>query len=723
MAMDPYSAVPDSEIYDFTGVSAPAAGAAMPAQDEFGQFPQPVQAAPTATAGPTTARPQSARPITSMQAAGFTAAAAQQVDLTGARQPVGRPQAVTAEEIARFIEESAFSNKHGDLPTALKKAKHAGILNKKLEAHRQASGILDPNIDLTYCVHFNLACQFEANKMYDEAIKTYKFIVSQKHYVQAGRLRINIGNIYYEQEKFPEAVKQYKMALDQLPLTAKELRFKVERNIANAYIRTGRLQNAVQALESIMAGAPDPRSSINLVVCYYFLKDKERMKHAFILMLMYRKSLANVFKSDAAETPASPGGTLAASSASLDVDGGGPTDEEPRDDLYTEKRARQKKLDSLIINAAQLIAPEISKDFASGFDWIIETLHQNMCTDAIETLKGFEKKDHNMASPASTNLSFLYFLENELQNAEKYADLALNSDRYNSKALVNKGNCVASKGDLAGARDLYLDALGIDSDCVEAIYNLGLVYKRLGDMDMALQSFHKLHTILPHDKEVLCQIALLNEKAGNITAAIKWYKLLNTLTPSDPGVLAKLGTLYSKTDDAIAYQYYMESYRFFPANLHVVSWLGAYYVKSEAHEKAVPFFQRAWQLQPNEIQWQLMVGMCHKRVGAYQQALEIYQEINRKHPENVECLRALVQLATDLGLKEDLQKYAGKLRDIEQTKLQLEQDRKQLQESQGAADDYGGYDMGAATGMQMGGAKKKDDDEWAEVDLSKMLPS
>ena len=42
---------------------------------------------------------------------------------------------------------------------------------------------------------------------------------------------------------------------------------------------------------------------------------------------------------------------------------------------------------------------------------------------------------------AATNLSFLYFLEGKMDQADKYADLAVRHDRYNAKALVNKGNC------------------------------------------------------------------------------------------------------------------------------------------------------------------------------------------------------------------------------------------------------------------------------------------
>jgi len=46
-----------------------------------------------------------------------------------------------------------------------------------------------------------------------------------------------------------------------------------------------------------------------------------------------------------------------------------------------------------------------------------------------------------MMALASTSLSFLYLLETDLKNAEKYSDMALKFDKFNPKAWVNKGNC------------------------------------------------------------------------------------------------------------------------------------------------------------------------------------------------------------------------------------------------------------------------------------------
>lgn len=89
----------------------------------------------------------------------------------------------------------------------------------------------------------------------------------------------------------------------------------------------------------------------------------------------------------------------------------------------------------------------------------------------------------------------------------------------------------------------------MEADCVEAIYNLGLVYKKLGSLHEALQAFEKLQSIVPSSPEVLFQLATVNEAMGMYKQALKWYNILNTKVPSDAGVLFRMGNLCQKEDD------------------------------------------------------------------------------------------------------------------------------------------------------------------------------
>ncbi len=63
-----------------------------------------------------------------------------------------------------------------------------------------------------------------ANGMFTEALNAYSVIVKNKQYGHAGRLRVNMGNIYFAQKKYPAAIKMYRMAMDQVGAVSKELR-------------------------------------------------------------------------------------------------------------------------------------------------------------------------------------------------------------------------------------------------------------------------------------------------------------------------------------------------------------------------------------------------------------------------------------------------------------------------------------------------------------------
>lgn len=50
-----------------------------------------------------------------------------------------------------------------------------------------------------------------------QALETYSVLVRNKQqYANSGRLRVNMGNIYYTQKKYPAAIKMYRMAVDQV---------------------------------------------------------------------------------------------------------------------------------------------------------------------------------------------------------------------------------------------------------------------------------------------------------------------------------------------------------------------------------------------------------------------------------------------------------------------------------------------------------------------------
>jgi intraflagellar transport protein 88 len=679
-----------------------------------------------------TGQPQSEenRPMTAVRAAGYTAAAGGKGGVfdpanlgqagRGPAPPLQKRSENSPEDMCRemekevnaLIEESSLLNLKREHGPALEKAKEAGKRERALCRQREQNGLADQiNIDLTYSVCFNLANQYHASGMYTEALNTYSIIVKNKQYAQSGRLRVNMGNIYYEQRKHPSAIKMYRMALDQIPNTGREVRYKIMRNIGNSFVRLGQFQDAIASYEQIMEGSADLQTGFNLLLCYYALGDKERMKKGFTRLLSVRQ----------------PG---VDDELEADID-----DVLNEDGLKETLRERQKQGKRYVTVGAKLVAPVVDMDIVAGFNWVVETLrvqsHFELATEmeiakalyfmrsrqfeqAIETLKSYEKKEQQLVAYAATNLSFIYFHEADFVNAVKYADLAMKHNRYNAKALVNKGNCMFMRGELEHARSMYQESMGAEADCIEAIYNLGVVSKRLGDHARALGLFEKLHAILPNSIEVVWQIADLFDMSNQPRAAIKWFQRLNARVPTDPGVLARIGNIYLKEEDeAQAFHYHQESYRYYPVNMNVISWLGAYFVKNEMYEKAVAYFERAAQIQPHEVKWKLMVASCHRRSGDYQLAFEIYRLIHSDFPDNIECLRYLVHICDDLGKKDQVHEYVVKLRKAERAQEQAGPPgaETQLRGGPGPSGGSGATQMTARTQMPTGVPQYAGDDE------------
>lgn len=57
------------------------------------------------------------------------------------------------------------------------------------------------------------------------------------------------------------------------------------RNIGNAFMKLGQYQDALQTYETIMEGCPDHLTGFNLLVCYYALGDKDKMKRTFMKLV------------------------------------------------------------------------------------------------------------------------------------------------------------------------------------------------------------------------------------------------------------------------------------------------------------------------------------------------------------------------------------------------------------------------------------------------------
>ena len=371
-------------------------------------------------------------------------------------------------EIDGLIDESAILAADDNLQEALVKAKEAFSKLKQLENFLDRNELNEcMNTELFCSVGLNLAIMYEKNELFQEAIQEYTNLTHAKSHESGleSYVRVNMGNIFFKQQNYSMAIRMYKKALDVVLSSVKlSMKYKIMKNLGHAYVKMNQFFDAINVYEEILDKAPDFETAFNLMVCYYTIGDKEKMKNNFHEMLhietlgddeMEEEQLENFDKKEEDYKQ----------DLKVDV-------------LAQEIKERRRKASKFILDAAKLIAPVIEEDIIDGYNYIIDILkgskskfygvqseieickancfiNKKQIDKAIETLKAFEKKDKSMMARAATNISFLYFLEAEYPNSEKYADMALNYDRYNAKALVNKGNCLFAKNDFLRAKENY----------------------------------------------------------------------------------------------------------------------------------------------------------------------------------------------------------------------------------------------------------------------------
>ena len=482
--------------------------------------------------------PGTARPMTAVRGAGYTSINNRSPN-TSAFDPLNQAKTMsnfqakdetTPEAKIKAIEmkvnsllnDSVMSSHRREFSLALEKAKEANVKERQLarlkEQHNTAADTITANIDLAFTVQFNLSIQYTNNEMPTEAIATYTSMIKNRSFQNTGRLKLNVGNIHYQQGNYPKAIKFFRMALDQVPNMQKDIRMKIMRNIGLSFVKLNQFADAITSFEYIMSEKGDYRTALHLIVCHYALGDREKMKKCFPKLLDTQQSEPAAIKfipPPSLEDEDDPANALVVEAIR-------------NDRLRQIERDRKHEQDWCIITAAKLIAPVIGDTFSDGYAVCVEQIrsagHAELANDieinkavkhlkkrefneAIDTLKAFEKKDSRAASTAATNLSFLYLLQNEYSQAEKYADDAIAADHFNAGALVNKGNCCFMQGDYDRAREYYREALSNETNCAEALYNLTLTCKKLGLLEHAIDCVYKLNSLVRNHAYVLYQIA------------------------------------------------------------------------------------------------------------------------------------------------------------------------------------------------------------------------
>ncbi|KAL3107651.1 hypothetical protein niasHT_018849 [Heterodera trifolii] len=638
------------------------------------------------------------RPMTAVRGAGYTSAGRKSTFEGVVRAKTeggegteegGQMEKVKRQEdqALKLVRESVMASDGGDLKKALDKAKEAARKWRVADSLRKAQTPTDANMDLSLTVLLCLAQQKQANNMPSEALQIYYTLIKDKSYVNASRLKVNVGNLHFRKKDFSKALKYYRMALDQVPKAHQRMRTKILNNIGVTMVKLGKYEDALATFEDCLEAGGNYGMALNSTLTAYCLNSEGKMREAFqrLVDINPMRRTEEIGEQQQKEEE----DVLAAQLLNNDA-------------LAEWERRKKQQAERTILLAAKIIAQAIGPTFSEGYAWcvecirrsvyaslatelemnkVVEQLRHGQLDQAVEELLVFNNKEESkVASAASNNLALICVLrgDDNLEDATQYCEQALSLDRYNTNALVNRGNIHFCAGELKLALHMYREALQVDAASTAALFNCGLTHKALNEWEEAKKHFFKLNSMAMHNEQVLVQLAQIYEQQGNRAQAIELYSQASSISPTDPTILARLAALYeAEGDRAQAFQCHYDSFRYFPPNIEVIRWLGNYYLYAQFAEKAVSYFEKAALMEPDNVEWHLLMATCHRRAGNFQRAFELYKETHRRFPNNFECLKFLVQLCKELRMSTEQKEYSERLERLDrigQLKAQRETD-------------------------------------------------
>lgn len=654
--------------------------------------------------------PTSSRPISSRKGAGYSQGG---LTTSGGKKVIS-PLDHVADSFAQFLKDTSDAPENkiktfkknimaavhessnliakNEFTTALTKAKEAETEMKNLQDFIASKSIDEADFkSYKYTVLMQLADAYKANSMWDEAIHRYQRLLKDREFPHQHMIYLEIGNINLGLQKYDFAIKNYQAGIDHLKPDTNRLRARFNQCCGIAQVQMGDFHQALSSFETAMREDPSVKTGYNLVLCHSILSSMEELKEAYTRLLAVKPSMSIAELNDS------------------DILG---------NQLHIERREEVR----LVMLASRLVAQKDEDNWQKSYEFVLDQLkkskypeaagefeiafslahlnHRN-AAKAIDMLRSIRKKDPTLMTLAATNLSFLYFLEQDYENADKFASLALDNDKYNAQALVNKGNCFMQAGHEEEARDSYLEAIGVEADCVEALYNLGIVSKLMGSYDEALQVFDKLSRIIPQSPEVAFEISDCYEKIGMVPQAIECLHRLLNILPTDPAIWRRLGGIWDRDgNETQAFHCYSESCKYCPSDIEVISWLGSYHRRHQHYDNALRFFERASALAPKEPRYPLMVASCYRNLDCKQEALEVYEKVIQLDPSNKQCLEHLIKLTTEMGLTNKADHYQHMHTELVERMQQIQQE--EYQEQMEAAQ-QAGMGMGMGFGGGIGG--------------------
>lgn len=410
-----------------------------------------------------------------------------------------------------------------------------------------------------------------------------------------------LGNIFYEQGKYDDAVSQYKKALDSNPDNAAALH-----NLAQSYLITG---DEVLGIEYLKKAASADKIGKIAQMSYSKLGVIYTSRQDYEFAEKYLKMAVSINPND-------------------------PVDRYNLGIVYF----KQNKPDKAIEEFEK--AGELGRNDAKLLESLGEAYYSlkeyDKSADAYNRLLEINKRNVGVLS----RLGEIYYEKGDL---EKSLDLyqkitVLEPVSENARvAYLNMGNIMDDAGRPDEAIEMYEKALAIDGKDDSVLYNMGIAYQHAGKPELAIQSWRKALSINPDKPDHQLAIAKFYYEKRDYDMAIDEYqKILRHWPEIQEAHFDIAGLYYKKNLIDYAVQEYKRVIeindktdfgRKAYINLGTITAETSKEDDEKTIENALSYTQRALLIKPGDPEALFSLGLIYSKKKMYDKAIETFYQV------------------------------------------------------------------------------------------------
>ena len=282
---------------------------------------------------------------------------------------------------------------------------------------------------------------------------------------------------------------------------------------------------------------------------------------------------------------------------------------------------------------------------------------------AIHMLEGIVFVNPKYILPAQ-KLANLYLKTNQLAKAKDIYDKVLLKNKVTADIMHQYAILSSSLCDTDTAEKMLKKALRMQPNLAKAHKDLGIIYLNKRLFDYAEEEFKTAIELAPDDFEILFEYGNFYYSLSKNNKAEKYYLKALEIDPKNVLVLTFLGLnklIMNQLPEAK--EYIMKAVEIEPNHEYVQFCVGRILFACGEFEDAKRYLISAVAQNP-DIETQNTLALTYKNLGDYNQAINIFKNIDSKSPKSISVLMEIARCYECLGENDNALEYLDKIVEI-----------------------------------------------------------